>query len=571
MDIDVSERIRFTLSFFMFILSIYTILFIFVKGKVTFRGFKLVYIGVIIFAFVAIIYSWITEFDKYIEIFNGDILRITINSFFWNGNMFVGFLYFATISAVILNIIKKNPLWYIIIILLMFEILLTVSSLSIISEILIVFAYFLVEIIYSFRKHKVRSTVFLIIYLLSLNNFLIFFFLGREMDNPVAYIFTRIYHEIFETNQHSRDYIWQNCIEYLGQNPLSLVFGVGFGISKEVCTALSNVPSAHNGFVQVLFNYGIVGVLAYSSILTYFVISFFKLIKKKTRFALMFLIIGIGTLGYAIGESIIFFNSNAMGIIVGALFYVPLMLEAKNEKHNENRSYLLTLTEKPKLANREFVIRIVSIICLALFCAVFPLLFIPSVRFMEELFFILLSAAISLFIIYLILPYLITLWFKNTCLRNGVYRTIINCIFIIIFLALGIVLSLVWREKYAYVYNLFIPTSLAVVLIAELGVYVIVKHGSFKDYFVTIKALVTNCLFAVLFSIIPTLCIIIFLGDYFEYTLLYMIILIVMSLTLYHVGLYTSRLGNNQEIIDYLNERSLQRVRNHVLKNEEMR
>ena len=505
--------------------------------------------------------------DKYKEIFTGDSLRVSVGSFFWNGNMFAGTLYFATIAAIILNTMKKNPLWYITIVLLAFETFLTVSSLSVVSEFLVIFVYLLFEICVSFKKHPVRSGIFLSLHLSFTVAFLMLLFLGKYMDNAVGHIFHRLYHEIFETNQESRFKIWADSLHYLMDNPIKLVFGNGFGVSIEVCRALNNLNSVHNGFIQILFNYGIVGSAIYLGFLAFFVFGFFRLIKKKTRYALILTMIGGSLLGYAIGESIIFFNSNAQGILIGALFYLPLVMETKHDIRKEIKEEVLQI-EKPQLKCNNGVIKVTGSILLALFCMVFPLIFIKSLPNYTDLFYLILSIAISLFVLFIFLPYLLSLLTSNKQKVVNGLRITLNIGGLIFFYAIAIIISFIWKGELKEVILFAPPSMLFIVLLVEVTYYSIRFKMPFKAYWVTFETLYKNCVFGVSFSCLIGVLINVLLGDYFEFTLLYVLISIVMNITIFFAGYLLSGLDENKKIIDFFNQVNLFILRKRIIKNE---
>ena len=566
--IDISTKIRYTLSFMMFILTLYVILFIFVKNTITFRNFRLAYIGAIIFSLVAIIYSLITEFEVYKDIFTGNSINGSITSFFWNSNMYVATLYFGTIAAIMLNIMKKNVLWYLAIIIFAFGVSLTVSSLSLVSEILLLFFYMLVEIILSFKKHPIRSGILLGIHISLTAAFVLLGFFGRDMDNFIGHVFTRIYHEIFETNQSSRDAIWASCTQYVISDPVRLIFGNGFGVAAEINRALSHVNSAHNGFIQILFNYGIVGCLAYLSIVVYFFFGFFRMFKVSRRLACLFTLIGISLFGYAVGESIIIFNSNAMGTIVGGLFYLPLIIETKNYMHQQNREIILSEKNKLGPIGNLNLLKTVAIVCLFLFCLVFPLIFIRSIQLDQKLLYIVIALSASLFVTYLMLPYIVSLWTKSVKPKKLLGRILINVAVILAVLGLFILFGFIWENSLPACWTYFIPGGLALVYIVEIMVYSYKNGGSFKIYLTTLKTLVLNCVFAVGFTCLISILINVLFVDYFEFTLLYIAIILVMNIAVFSAGYLMCGLGDNHVIIDYFNKVNIHRLRKNIIKNE---
>ena len=575
----IGENIRNTISFLMFCIVLYSILFIYTKNLVTYRNMKWLYILTIVMGLAAVGYSFIFEAAQYKQLFMGNPESARFKSFFWNGNMFAATVYFATIAAIILNLSKKNVFSYIAIAIFALQEMMTISALSIISEFFLLFFYFLIEIILAFKRHPKRSGILLAVFIIFSTTIASVLIFGKGWDNLFGKLSSRLYSELFgNTNIDSnRHYTWEEMMKFQFSSPLTALFGTGFGVSSEIIKVITMktptgyyVASAHNGVIQILFNYGIVGLSVYVAYAVYFVICFIKMMKwKRPRFALLTSMIGLSLLGYSIGESIIMFNSNAQGIIIGALFYLPLVIEVKHRLHPEIKEGIIKDTKvEIKPLKQEDLIKTISIVCLLLFCVALPFAFVPSIQRDQNLFYIVLGIIVSLFVLYLLLPYVVSLWFKSVKPRKLVGRLILNISIIVLSIA-GIAVGCYFlKDVIPFAYLAFLPLVVAVVLLIELLIFSIKNGGSIKLYFVTIKALYQNCLYAVIFTALIPILFLSFFGSAFEFSLLFTVIFVVMNVTLFLIGYFASNLGNNWDLIMYFNQIELKHRAKQVLKNE---
>lgn len=573
-----NEKIRWTLSLIMFIVSLYAIFFILIKNIGTYRRIKWVYIAFVIVGIVAIIYSYIFEFKTYVGFFSGNPYGERASSFFWNTNMFAATLYFATLGAIMLNTIKKHIIWYIAIILFFLQTFLSISSLSIISEFIIVIVYLFSEIVFSFKNHPKRSGILTVVYILGISTAIIFVLVIKNFDNGVGLLIRRVYDEIFgnENITNNRTMIWNVLCDYQVKHPLNFIFGNGLGLSSEKIkyifqtnNGLIRISSAHNGFVQVFFNFGIIGVLVCLLFYFFFIRSFFKVYKFDKRLALFNILIGVSLLGYAIGESIISFNPKAQSIIIGSLFYLPIIIENKHAKYPEVREDIAKLAKEsiPPIG-QEGLIKTVSTICLFVFCTVFPLIFIKSITNDEKILYPLLGASLSIFVLYLTLPYIVSLWWKDAIKRKCVLRTIINSLIILLLIAGFSVACYFLNGIIPYIYAVALPIFILIIFVIEIIIYSLKNGGSFKMYLVTFEALYKNCICAVSFTLLISILLETLLADVFAFSMLYVLIIIVMNIVIFLVGLFAINLGNNGYLLDYFNLSVLRSINKSVIKNE---
>ena len=343
-----NERIRFTLSLFAFCLTVYSLTFIYSKNVVTSRRMRWLHYIILLTCVFCIIYSAITEYAAYEQrtlVLAEGVKLLNIKSLFWNANAFGSCVLMGLASLTILNYYKRSVIWYILMLGFYFELLMIASVLSIICGTFLIVAFLFLDIATIFKHRSALGMFCLGIYILILVTLAILFRFSQITDmGTFSHLSKNIWHEITKTDFASfshRLVIWENSFAILGENPMRYIFGLGHGVSNKVINAWAmanagsesiTLTSAHNGFIQMILNYGIVGSLFYVLIIGYFFVSCFKLFKKDLRFVFTFLVVGITFLGYSVGESIFFFNSNLQGLVIGTFYFLPVIMRAQLDK-----------------------------------------------------------------------------------------------------------------------------------------------------------------------------------------------------------------------------------------------
>ena len=499
-SIDQWEATKQTLSTFIFMLSLYAVLFFFNKNYPSIRKLKVVFVILILVAHACCIYSLIAEIGEYSEILNNQTSNANIKSFFWNPNMFAGYLLMGILACIGLNYFKKNAFSYISILFLL-TIVFFVGSLTGTSvSLLVVLIYFLVEILFYFKKSIKAAILLLALYLAILVGLVVLYASALNYDlGQLSNLCHSIYRSFDIVNYDSisgRTKIWNYSITFLSEDPIRLIFGVGFRNSPYITAALNfyslgNTLSCHSGYIQILINFGIVGMVIYSLFVLYYFYCAFRLLKRDTRFSLLFLLAGFALLSYGVTESFFLFNPNTQGIILGVAFFLPVVNKWKHLKHHEIGDQAIEIN-KPEKMDPELITKSFGKILMSLI-AVASSLFIFSF-FRDNIFikFLIINVIGILVICAFTVPFIISCIAIKIRLKVAVTICVLNFLFIGGAFAYLVVryyqdnLSFVDNSKWVY------PIMLAMVLAAECFILGTFKRRNFKDYAASLLGVTKN-------------------------------------------------------------------------------
>ena len=428
------EKIRQSLSLVTFVSTVYAILFVFNKNYPSMKKVMVIYAVVIMLCYVSIIYSLITEMDKYVD--DLSLTRISpaaITSFYWNGNMYCGMLILGILSSIGLNYFKKNALSYVSIIIFLAMIVMVGSLTSILVAVCLVPIYFLLEIIFTIKKDFKRGIARLFIYLSVILSLVILFAISLNFNLGQFSNFCKYLYMNFETARYStlsfRTFTWGSITNYMGANPLQLIFGAGYVNSDRIVAGFwhaysgENITffSAHSGYYQILMNFGVIGLLIYALFVVYYIYCFVKLLKTDTRFAFLFLLIGIAIFAYAVMESVIMFNPNALGILVGTAFFLPMINKYKHLKHTSLGSDVIEV-EKPPLMDSNLLGKSLARIFMGLLATACAFFVFPFMREYESLRYLLINIIVALGLCLLFVPFIISSFAR--CRIRGLFLAI---------------------------------------------------------------------------------------------------------------------------------------------------
>lgn len=527
------------ISTFTFAVTLYTLIYVFSKNSASYRKFWIVYLIVIGVGYFSCIYSLVVEHDKYVLFFEkGGIDVASIHSLYWNENMFGGMLIMGAVSCILLNTIKRNVVSYVSIIFFTCISLFVGSVSSVTALIVLSFIYFLIEIISKIKKHTRSFSFLLAIYLLVTIGCTILFIFSIDHNirfiSSIAHYVKRLFTQPNYSTFSQRFTTWKTLGRVLIDNPVHLIFGYGKDIASNIIFTYSSsfyadMVSAHNGFVEALFTYGIIGLLPYLFFIGYFFHSGFKLLKKKPRFALTLILCGILMLCYSMTESVLMFLPNTQGLLVGTFFYLPLMMTCKRERHKE---LVVELdNQKAHKVNKMNLVSLCTLVLLIVLFSVSSLFGVEYVYSSAKYFRYLIAVVIVLFLMLFTLPVLIGVWTKKGRALQQIFRIAINCLIIVGILGSGILLI---YKKFGlnYKFYLIIPACYVLIYFIELLIY-----GNWskslvrKSYATLLKTIARNFLPIIISTTVITF-IGLFLDKYFIYGKLIYILLFSLNLVL---------------------------------------
>ena len=574
--VDAWEHVRQALSLVTFFVTLYALLFFFNKNHPSIRKLSFIFIIILIICYISIIYSLIAEYKLYEDIFLTVDSSKEMQSLFWNPNMFAGFILMGIASAMGLNYFKKNVFSIISIPLFLIEIIFIGSLTSILIAIAAILVYSLIEIIFVIRKNVKKGVWLLALYLFGVVAIYIIFACGLQLDMGNFSIFCnylkrKIVNADYLTFTH-RTFLWAASLKLLGENPLNLIFGFGFRNSQIVLGGYQSAIklseyapiSSHSAYIQILMNFGIIGATIYGSFLIYYLYCFIRLLRKDARFALIYAVIGGIFLGYASMESVICFNPNVQGLLVGLVFFLPMINKYKHYKHPQLGDDALEV-ENPATLDEDLITKSMAKIFMSLTFVACSFFAIEMFREVESLKYMLLNIVASLFIFTLFFPFIISSQSRSKGRVPYVIIVALN-----IGLVLGGLTYLVIRyyqnptivaEDAKWVY----PILLIIVLVFETLFYAIIRKRSFKEYLQTFIG-TTKLSFIGLLGLAAPILVFILLKDKIEVSPLTLIIYPFIGLELYFLFSYIIPFGDLKEIINQYNDIAVHSLKMEVVK-----
>ena len=487
------DHVRQILSLLTFFVTLYAVLFFFNKNYPSIRKLWVVFVIIIVICYVSVIYSLIAEFPLYRDIFLTAESTKEMQSLFWNPNMFAGFILMGIASAMGLNYFKKNAFSVITIGIFLVEIILIGSLTSILISIAGVLVYSLIEIIFVIKSNIKKGIILLAVYLLGVVAIYIIFACALQLDMGsfstfCNYLKRKIVLADYQTFTN-RTFLWDSSVIILREHPLNLIFGFGFRNSQIILggykSAINLEPyapiSSHSAYMQVLMNFGLVGALIYALFLLYYFYCFIRLLKKDARFALIYFVIGSIFVAYASMESVIFFNPNVQGILIGFAFYLPMINKYKHLKHS-NLGDDVTSIANPEILDADLITRSMAKIFMGLTLTACSFFAFSYFRDVEAPRFILLNVVATLFIFTLFFPFIISCQSRTKGRLPFIAVTSINLLAVaggFTYLVIRYYqnqLNVSNDAKWVY------PILLLILLLFETILYAIVGKKSFKDY-----------------------------------------------------------------------------------------
>ena len=499
--IDDWNKIKHTMSFALFVLTIYSTIFYFTKNHPSIRRLKYLFLIVIAVTYFFVIYSIVTEYAKYEIIANADSETVSsqsIQSLFLNPNMFAGFILMGICAAIGLNYFKKNPLSYITIVGFAIIQVFVCSLTCILVTLSVIFIYFLFEIIITFKKNFVLAMFKLGIMISVYVVIVLLFAMCQTFDVPHLSSFCRfLYRELSSSNYNNfsnRTQIWEYTIQASSKEVTSLLFGYGFRNSEYITGGLINDVdhkiSCHNGYLQILLNFGIVGLACFAIFVGVYFYSLIRLFKRHKRFCLLFFTIGLAYFALSCTESLIAFNASAQGILIGALFYLPVI---NRYAHLKNRTVGDSVVEEhshPSLLEGKLMVRGSARFVLSLMAVVAMFFAFDECRLDQTIFWTLINAEAILGIFLLTFPYLNALWAKD----GNIYKYLTHfMIFALLVAGASIGLAMVvWYGKPIDGFVWATPITISFIIFGEIIIYSVMNQGSFKLFLNTFVGFKTS-------------------------------------------------------------------------------
>ena len=564
--IDGWQKVKHIMSFILFVFTIYSTIFYFSKNHPSIRRLRYLFAVIILVVYFFIIYSLVTELDKYETIANADIDstpgNLNIKSLFLNPNMFAVFILMGICACIGLNYFKKNAFSFISIVGFTIIQVFVCSLTCILITLTMILIYFIFEIILSFKKNKNRPIPYIVLFIMlaGYTSVIILFCLAQSFDVPKISGFCRfLYREISQSNYSSfsnRIELWNNALYASNQNIFTLLFGYGFRNSEYIVGGLMNTPdhriSCHNGYLQLLLNFGVVGLACFALFIGVYIYCLIRLLRRHMRFTLCFSVIGLAYFALGATESFIPFAPSAQGILIGALFFLPVVNKYTHLRHQEVGNSALEDHSTPVLLEPHLMARLVSRTLLSFMGLAATFLFLEEFRNDTHIFYAIINSLVVLGILFLSYPYLCALWCKTKSLYKFIFH---NFLFVVLLAATaGGYAYLVFTQGINVPQNMLwiAPIAFVLLICIELIIYTVLFKGSFSLYantFVAFKTSLGSLIFLGLYFVAVNL-----VKDYLILSPITYICLGVEALLVFYIFSFVTPFKDLFDIVSYSDE-----------------
>ena len=281
------ERLWGFLSFYLGILTLYNI-FCLIKPV---KGFKQVVVlfclVVLIFDFVMIAYSLMTEWDKYVnfewfdDLYNKPVFDKIIKSFFPIPNVYGHYIYFGIISLITLSFVFRKYYLALFSLLLLPFIFYSNCRIALVGSFVLYGCYFVYLWIRSFKYSRILfyilTGVIVLACLIVAFDFYGYNFIKFEMENGSEVSLKKLVFDLWETFLGKR----LGIIDMIPVTTNNIIFGFGYGIQFIIPRTYGYYYYFHNAVYEI-FMAGGLPYFVFTAVL--FLIVFVKLIKVAKRY-----------------------------------------------------------------------------------------------------------------------------------------------------------------------------------------------------------------------------------------------------------------------------------------------
>lgn len=350
--LGIDRRIYFILCG-LFVGFLPIIIFYILPRFITMKHVKYVLYLAIAFFIFTILFSLIKEFDKYVYIVKHlFVIDVDPNqrpvSIFGHRNMFAIYMTVIIFIFIFFNSYKPRWYFYLIIFFLLVLQLFTLSKTSLLSLMIIIPAYLIWRFIFTYKEHKDRNIITLLVssFVIFMGGILFVLLIGRypSIKEGIAKLFSDA-----QNTFKSRSELWHTAFSIM--SPVQYIFGFGIGAFNAIIPLANSaglgitplaegVTNPHNLFVHTIGQYGILGLLLYLAIYVYLI----RLLIKNRKLSYPYFITTIFLLIYLIVAAM--FESFYLFFEVSYAIFVPLFIYIKNgkkSKHKKRVNHKLTV------------------------------------------------------------------------------------------------------------------------------------------------------------------------------------------------------------------------------------
>ena len=492
--ISTSQKVKATIGALLFLLFVYGLLFAYTRTQPHTKHTVFPLIIAILFVYVTIVYSLITERVEYLSIFSDVESKYNINiaSFFGNKNYYGGILFTGIICCMLINYHRPRLIWYMSS---LFFLVILLSTAAVLPSIIAVVAlpiYYIEEITRYSIKRKWYIAISVTLTFLTLFALILIFYIGKTKEwkgfNGIDFYITEIiYNKNFSTLT-GRTMIWKAIFPTCFDNPLHTFLGHGFMVSENFIVGITGhlfggegVRSAHNGYLEILFEFGILGAIAHAALILYFVYSLIRLlIDKRFHFVFVYGFAALCCAAYNVGESSPFFGYGIKELFLTMVVVVPVMGRAKLLFRRKPVEEAMNLPLKAGELNPIKIGKGLSIIIVSFMIAIVPAFFLQHTYDYSYLTEILGWIELYLLMALLFIPYLVSLYYRNTEKSHFVLHCVFNSAALL--LILFIVCFPLLFSGYFDIAKTAAPFIVFFYLLTNALAYSFIKRGSIMEW-----------------------------------------------------------------------------------------
>ena len=490
------DKVKATLGLVMFLAFLYALFYMFQRTQPhTKTAVIALYVG-IAFVYTAVIFSLVKENKSYRAIFSDEPSKevIQIVSFFGNKNYYGGIVFVGILSCMLLNYHRPRFVWYLSIVFLLVMLVSTAAALPILIALVAVPVYLIEEIArYSYKRKWYISISATVAFLVLLALVVVFYFgtvfAWKGFIGVDNFVTEAIAKKDFNTLTHRTD-IWAAIFKACFDNPVHMFLGHGFMVSQPQTVAITGsifnssigVRTAHNGYLQILYEFGIIGALLHAFLICYFIYSLIRLVlTKRFHFVFVYGFVGLCFAAYNVAESSPLFGYGIKELFMTMVLAVPVMARCKLLGRHQIVEEAMNLPNERGQLDYIKLGKIFSVIIMSAIVSLIPVFFVQFTYDNRYLIKVIALLEVMLFIALLFVPYIIAMYYKNSEPLHFLLHCVFNAaLMLIVCLACMIPFFFFGQRKFTMY---LLPIFAFIILFADAIVYSLVKGGTIFDWF----------------------------------------------------------------------------------------
>lgn len=321
------------------------------------RQLRYFFVIFLIFVFFSYAYSLIVEFDKYAAAFqNGfSINSITAGSFFTNVNVFGLFSLMGMFIVAYLYTQRHRFFYHFFFPIMLFFAFASSSQLCVIIGVAFYLLFYVAIFFTSFNQKTLKRNIIILsvvssLLLIGIVAFVTCYFLipsvSEWFNDSMSFIHNRLFND-------TRVTIWRKVGDLLSGS-IYLIFGRGIRYFNYLLSysygSIRATPWAHNGFLEVLGQGGIIWLTLYIIFYLYVFYVIIRFFAINKRLAAISLIIFLSITVHSVFESTYFFDVSTKGLAINFIVLVPVLGAYYHARNREEINELKYHELKPKIA-----------------------------------------------------------------------------------------------------------------------------------------------------------------------------------------------------------------------------